>query len=158
MAKIIWRDVHWFRVIIFIAWILISCVYVRWILQDLTFSKIYNTVLMIVFGLFWIYIFLGLFLPSATFITRKGIRIGNIPNDVYSTIRIKQKPTLIEWNKIKEIRVIRKEVRHNFILVLRNFLVVVTSDRKKYQTFLANHEGFKEALKKLNKSHLLKKE
>ncbi|MDP3698193.1 MAG: hypothetical protein Q8R47_01260 [Nanoarchaeota archaeon] len=157
MAKVIWRDVHWFRIIIIIIWSLMFLFYIVGIIKYFTFSSDYNSLLMLGLGLFFIYGFLGLLLPSTTFITTDGIRIGNVPNDVYSTVRIKQKPTLIEWDRIKEIKIIRKEVRHNYILVLRNFLVLVTSDRKKYQTFLANPEGFKEKLKKLNKSNLLKK-
>ncbi len=91
------------------------------------------------------------------FVTKNGIRIGNAPDDSYEVFRLKQKPILIKWSDIKEIKIFGREVRRPLNSAIIDMLTIKTKSNKKYECFVAKPKGFVQALKTVKKTHLLSK-
>jgi hypothetical protein len=64
----------------------------------------------------------------------------------------------INWADIEYITIIRKEVKHNFVLFLVPFLIVKSKSGKKYECFIARPKSFIKSLKNLKKEKLISKD
>lgn len=91
-----------------------------------------------------------------TYITKKGIRIGNSPYGDYDTLKL-NKTKFILWENIQSIRLYKKQITWAVGGATRTFLVIRTNDKNRYMSFIGKPSLFIKVLKKLKKSHLLSK-
>lgn len=88
------------------------------------------------------------------YITKEGIRVGNAYHK--SDFILRQKPTFLIWNEIKEIKLINKVARTALGSgVLIGYLIIKTKDNKLYECRIYNKNSFIKALKKLDREYLL---
>jgi hypothetical protein len=155
--KKIWQDVHLSKYLSSLFFILFFS-FLFWTgFRDYYQIKTYQIVIVSLVFLFALYYFISMWTPKPTYVAVGGIRIGDIPNDGYelNIFKFKRESTFLSWSQIKNVNIINKSVKHNFLLVLKPFLVVRSKDGRKYQTFIANPKGFVKALKELKKDKLL---
>ena len=74
-----------------------------------------------------------------------------------TNIKISSRRNFINWKEINTLTLKNREVRGGRMSSLMTFLVLNTN-KGKYQTKVTDVKGFIEALKKLNKYHLLSKD
>lgn len=154
----VWKDHHLGRIVFVLVNILLIMLFVYFIVTadyNNLFS-FYLGVLFILLFLFWL--FNTIIRAKLTYITRKGIRIGNMPSHTYEFFFLKKNAMFLGWEKIKQVGIIRRVVRVKHYSVLKDFIVIKTKDGKKYECFLAQPKGFISALKSIKKYHLLSKE
>jgi len=112
--------------------------------------------ILIILGFFFL-LLVHILRVKLNFVTEKGIRIGNAPDDSYEVFRLKQKPTTINWSDIREIKIFGREIRRPLNSVIIDMLAIKTRDNNKYESFIADPKGFVKAIKDLKKQHLLSK-
>lgn len=154
----IWKDFHFLKTSLLVIFILFFTFSFIVYIKELGFILTKQLFLLSIVLSVPLYFIIGMLRNRLTYITSEGIRIGNAYDDSYERIFLKQKPTFIEWNKIKEIKIIGKEVPRPGYKWLVDFLIIKTKEGKKYQSFIARPKGFIQALKKLKKSSLLSKD
>ena len=91
--------------------------------------------------------------------TTNGIRIGNLLYKTDEILILKQKSSIIKWNVIKSLKMVSKGY-YGGIYGGRDFyhIHLKTKSKKIYDCLIYNPQGFIQALKKLNKYHLLSKD
>ena len=88
-----------------------------------------------------------------TIIELDGIRVGNSPH--YRRFSLEKQQKFVKWNRIREIRLEKKPSSRIFFFIMRDYIIVIAKDGKKYESYISKPEEFKYALEKLNKSHLI---
>ena len=155
MSNIIWRDIHWYQILSAVLG-LGMFLYFAWGLIEYSSSfDIFLNSLSLIVTLMCLYFFIATIMTKLTYITSDGVRIGNAPNDMYSSIRLGPAPFL-KWKDITSLKIQKKAVRHGWVALLVPFLIVRTKG-KTYKTFLARPVAFQLTLKRLHKDHLLSK-
>ena len=152
----IWRDTHSLRIffLIFFYAILIMCL--RMLIIN-TPDSAQSVILAALIVSIPVFVLINIHRNRLVFVNKKGIRVGNTLQDNYEKI-ILPCVHFLQWEEISNIKIINRVVTHNTRSVLRPFLNIKSRDGKRYECFIANPDGFKEALKKLNKSNLFVKE
>lgn len=97
---------------------------------------------------------LGAVRIRASYITEKGIRIGNDYPKNEEDIILKQKAEFIPWNSIKELKI--KE-RHNQVNLLY-YLYIKTKENTEFTSRLVRVKKFETTLRSLHKEKLLAKD
>lgn len=150
--KIIWRD--WsIRATIF----LISSLSVIFISIYSIFTYDEDYIYIVIAILFSIFFIVNIIRTKLTYITNKGIRIGNAPDDNYEHFILNKKSNFILWSEIKSITIARKVVRRPLWAELMPYLIIRTKSNKIYESFLGNPKGFLNIIKKSGKDNLLAK-
>ena len=156
--KKLWKDLHIARIenyIIFISFFLFAFYTIIKDYNTEEFSSdFFPSIIAIIICLIFIYILIR---TRLTYITNKGISIGNAQDDNYEKLKLK-KTVFIYWKNIKEIKIVRHEVGRMGWVALKQFLVIKTKEGKTYESFIANYKGFIKIMKKLNKAHLFSKD
>lgn len=154
--EIVWKDFHLRRILLFfLSIITISFIAYNYLYRQLKWNE---ALLSIFILLFFIYILINIAMTKLTYVTKNGIRIGNILDDNYERIKSLKKTMFLDWVDIKEIKVYGKVTHRIWIEVLVDFLVIKTKPGKKYESFIANPKGFLKAIKRLNKGKLVSKD
>ena len=152
--KIVWKDVSEREILIsiFLFIIILLMLFITYIVKDFL-SKFF-------FGIFLILLFsysLIRFKRKLSFITEKRIFLGNITFRRFASFESNQTDILLSWDNIHKINIIKKAKSGPFGGLIFSYLLIFTKNSKRYEFLVYDTNGFKEALKKLNKSHLLKK-
>ncbi len=155
----VWRDIH-IKKYIYIA----ICLGMFITFTFLGHNNLLNPEISLdYFSLILILIFSGVLLInilriklSAIYVS--GIRIGNAPDNSYEKFRLKQKPLLILWGNIKEIKIYGKDVSTALAPGIINLIRIKLNTGQIYECFIAQPKGFVKTLKDLNKHHLLTKD
>ncbi|HLC65660.1 MAG TPA: hypothetical protein VJI46_06075 [Candidatus Nanoarchaeia archaeon] len=93
-----------------------------------------------------------------SYVTSKGIRVGNAYFKHGSDIVLKQKPVFLFWGDIKDIRVVNKEYPGNIYgSHLVHFLQVKTKHNESYECTLLDYKGFIGTVVRLKKTGLFSK-
>lgn len=162
----VWRDNYWnnLTILIFLIFFIPSLIVLIIVFRpnasvgtgiiEITLARI------MIFGLFLLSLIILLIVlkRKSIYLTLKGIMIGNVKFLKKGGYKLKGSPSLIYWKDIKNIVIINQDISQGFVSVLVSFLIVQTKNNKKYQYPLHNTEEFIQALKKLNKYHLLSKD
>lgn len=93
-----------------------------------------------------------------SFIAFDGIRIGSAVDNSYERFRLKQKPTLIKWDNIKNIKIYGKDVSTALAPGTIDMLLVKTKDNIKFESFIAQPKDFVQTIKNLKKDYLFAKD
>ena len=155
----IWKEVY-LRRYIYLAICISGFLVFSYIFFDDIFSIELNLdyfSIVIILG-FFLLLLMHILRVKLTFFTKEVIRIGNAPDDSYEVFRLKQKPSVINWSDVKEIKIFGREVRRPLNSAIINMLAIKTKSNKKYECFIAQPKGFIQALKTLKKTHLLSKD
>ena len=157
--KQIWKDIHVFRIVmVFVAFAMICFLSIFLI----KYYSSFNLMDLIGIGLILLFVYglISHLIPRSTYILEKGIYIGDIPNNLYeyNLFKFRRKAAFLNWSEIQKITIINKFVKHNYLSLLKPFLVISSKEGKKYETFIANPEGFVKILKDLKKDKLLSKD
>lgn len=160
MKEIIWKDKNILRLITILLFCILLDGYILFVViknwRDV-YTNISAIVLFTLGILLSVYSVITYFMPKSTFISKTGIRVGNIIDDNYNfnPFTFKKESLFLTWSEIKDMQLIQKKVYRKFHSDLEYFLVVHSKNGKKYETFIYNPEGFAKNLKNLNKSSLL---
>jgi hypothetical protein len=155
-GKILWRDVGIFSILfekgIFLILFLISSSFLLFKLNNIEFFFV--SLLAVLF----LVIFITSLNKNYSFIFSNGLLAGNIVSGkLEKIINFKPKNKFISWKDISEIKIIKKPVKFSFVVGYPFFLIVTDKNREIYECLLNNPKSFVQALKKINKSRLLKK-
>lgn len=93
-----------------------------------------------------------------SYISKEGIRIGNCYRNCSKHLILKQKPTFILWDKVKNIKIFGVKERSLIHGFTSDYLSVATKDHKKYDCLLNDPKGFLKTIEDLKKSHLFTKD
>ena len=151
--RIIWRDFHikrWLIILFLVAFFIYGMVVVRPISDNI----LTRTMILPIIPLLLLVFILRI---RFTYVSDNGIRIGNARNGEYDYIKI-SKPIFIKWNEIKNIKIYKKPIKQPLMLDYQSFLMIRTFSQDKYESFIAQPDGFIQALKKLKKGYLLAKD
>jgi len=92
-----------------------------------------------------------------SYLTNKGLRIGNAPDDNFFSYYLKHPPIFLPWEHIKHIKIKNKVIRHGPSCLKKEFLIIKDTEGKEYECYLSDSKGLVDALKKVSKENLLKK-
>lgn len=152
----IWKDFHLRMVIYFFLSIsLISFVIYYYFYKQPGWNELLLSLFILIFSIF---ILFNIVKTKLTYITSGGVRIGNAQEDSYERFNLKKETIFINWEEVKEIKIIRKVTKRSFREILIDYIVIKTRDNEKYESFIANPNGFLKTLKKLNKGRLVSKD
>lgn len=110
--------------------------------------------IMSIISLFSVYVQL---IRGLSIVYSYGVLIGNITLKNWHNIGLKAR-LFIRWKEINSIKFTNHEIKVPKARVLRTFIIIKTNDNKGYKFLVYDFKGFIQALKKLNKYHLLSKE
>src|SRR3989338_281579 len=156
--EIIWEDLkqkEYFFVYIILIIILFTFFISIFVVEFLSFEFFGLLFIMLYFILLFIF---GL-KKRYIIIERGGLWSGNNTSGqlLDKLFVLKQKNTFIFWNDISKIEIIKKIIAVSYAGGMVPFVAIKTKYGKEYECLIVNIEGFKKALKKLNKYHLLSK-
>ena len=158
--EIIWEDskqkpgfiIHFFLFIVPIIFLVIS------IVSFMISSYLASAAFLVLSILSLLHFILGIRMKYIV-IERGGLWSGNnISGQLLNKLfRLKQKNIFIFWNDIRKIEIYDKIIAVSYAGGMVPFVAIKTKYGKEYECLIVNIEGFKKALKKLNKYHLLSK-
>ena len=152
--KVLWKDSKYLeilRLIIFL--ILFTFSIVGIFISDNILNMSISLILFFVF-LFFLYRQIR---RRLIYITKEGIRMGNLIYKIDDKIITKQKPTLISWNKIRFLRIQSRGYYGAFGGRSFKHLILYDTENKRYDCLLYDNQGFIQILKKLRRHELLKR-
>ena len=157
--KRLWTDIHIFKIFLIFFSIVFITFFVYAPFKERISYSIYFWIIYLVGLCFFIYLFLLVSIPKSTYVTDQGIRVGNIPNHIYdyNLFTFTRKAIFLEWDEIKNIKILNKEVNHATIMMLNTILTINSKQGKRYDTFIADPKNFVFTLKSLNKNKLISK-
>ena len=91
-------------------------------------------------------------------IKRNGINLGNLTLKKWSTFEKNQSKLFLPWRLVKNIGIVNKAHTTPKLSVLRKYVILKTDKGRKFKFLIYDSQGFIQALKKLNKYHLLSKD
>ena len=151
--QIIWKDRKIYELLLLFLFIIGSIFAIFGIVvSDKDYKIFFGIWLLFSFYLIYIYYFRR----KLTYINNKGIIIGNLTFRKLNTYDPIQNPELIEWDSIKSILI--KGKLHGSRSLAIDYLYVFKKKVGKVECRLYNPKGFVEALKKINRYHLLSKD
>lgn len=155
----VWRDIH-FLAVFYVTFFIVFLIYVLIVfIKEGGFGSVNRTYLwFVVIFVFPTYFFVGIIRNKLTYITKDGIRIGNAHDDAYGKFFLKQKQKFFTWDEVKKIKIIGRQVPRPGYSWIIDYLIITTTDGKKYECFIAQPKGFVQALRQLKKAHLLSKD
>ena len=156
ISRIIWRDIDRFKIVNYVIILGFFTFFAYGLIVEHQDFIVWPSILIMGVLTFLLYGFIANLRIKLTYITTDGIRVGNAPDDVYTKMRLKNKPLFLKWTQIKSIRIYEEPVRHNFLIVKRPFLEIINLDNKRFKCFLSNPSEFIQTLRKLNKDRLIK--
>lgn len=113
---------------------------------------------------YWIFLLYILFelirysLIKYVMLKRDGIYMHDVRFNKRASFKVTNRFIFVKWDRIKFIKIVNKEVKTGYgMLLLYKFIIVKTKD-KKYMCQIINVKGFLKALKAINKYSLLSKD
>ena len=152
--KMVWKDRKYLG-FIFILILLLFFIFIYFIADDEgIFIKIF-------YGIFLLFILFELIrysLKKFVALSKEGMFMHDVKFKKRGFFKTTNFSVFVPWNKIKSIKIINKEVKSGYgMLLLYKFVIVKTKDRK-YMSEIINVKGFLKALKEINKYNLLPKD
>ena len=157
-GKSVWRDKQKFGK--FIEYFMIFLLIIVFLFSSLIDMGSFGSWGGLVIAIFFSSILVFSLFKKTSSIKIGGVSTGNIIHGELLSIifSLKQKNTFLRWRDIKNIKIIDKEYSSKFIMNSAPFIVITTKDKKEYECIVYDKEGFIQALKKVNKYHLLSKD
>lgn len=140
----------------FLTFIIPLVFFIGFIISFGSFDSLLLFILTILFSLIFV---LGIRIKYII-IEKEGIWSGNNTSGqmINKIFILKQKNNFILFKNIDELKIKEKNIYFSYVANKSNFLIIKTKDGKEYECAIADPRGFIDALKKLNKHHLLSKD
>ncbi len=153
----VWKDKHSKKRIYLISFLILLITGFYLVLQayrdSKVNSKLINGLILVTISSFFLF---NLVRTKLTYITNKGIKIGNAIDDEYIHLSLKNKSVYLEWSSISSLHISKREVKRPTFITLINYLEIKNVSGNIYTTFIADPKGFINTLKNLKKYNLVK--
>jgi len=153
--EIVWKDRRIINNTLIIISIIVTAFGIFLFLYNLEgYIEKLEATLAILVGVFSTYFYL---IRKVTIISSLGVFIGNVTAKKWNSLNLRKRQ-FISWEITSSINLVNHEVKGSRGSWPRAFIELKTNNGKKYECVVYDPQGFIQALKKLNKYHLLSKD